>query len=109
MGLRTSRPLPETTLLTTPSSSSSAVMWAGSLIRDLRHTTILGIVSAGTMFVCFLLVVIGHGVQGEPNGFIEGESSTAWTLWAPEGTTFVSGMSAFLNIGTSLPSDYSAF
>ncbi|CDZ97743.1 Amino acid transporter, transmembrane [Phaffia rhodozyma] len=78
-------------------------MWAGSLIRDLRHTTILGIVSAGTMFVCFLVVVIGHGVQGTPNGYVPATATTpatdlSWTVWAPEGTTFVQGVSALLNI-----------
>lgn len=48
-------------------------------------------------FICFLIVVIGHGIQGTPNGWTP-ESNTTWTVWAPEGTTFVQGVSAILNI-----------
>ena len=51
------------------------------------------------MFVCFLIVVIGHSVQGTPNGYIsDAETPLDWTVWAPKGTTFVQGMSALLNI-----------
>jgi hypothetical protein len=53
-----------------------------------------------------LIVVIGHGVQGTPNGYVSPaeataqapETSLAWTVWAPEGTTWTQGMSAMLNI-----------
>ncbi|KAK4688308.1 hypothetical protein P7C73_g1802, partial [Tremellales sp. Uapishka_1] len=48
-------------------------------------------------FICFLIVVIGHGVQGTPNGWTP-KSNTTWTVWAPEGTNFVAGVSALLNI-----------
>jgi hypothetical protein len=52
------------------------------------------------------IVVIGHGVQGTPNGYVSAaeataqapETSLAWTVWAPEGTTWTQGMSAMLNI-----------
>ncbi|KAL7411848.1 transmembrane amino acid transporter protein-domain-containing protein [Mrakia frigida] len=75
------------------------IMFLGSLIRDFRHTTPFGIFSAGTMFICFLIVVIGHSVQGTPNGYIDAvETPLTWTVWAPEGTTFVQGVSAILNI-----------
>lgn len=55
------------------------------------------------MFVCFLVVVIGHSVQGNPNGWVAATATTpatdlSWTVWAPPGTTFVQGMSALLNI-----------
>jgi hypothetical protein len=74
------------------------IMWAGSLFRDFRHATLMGLVSAGTMFVSYLIVVIGHSVQGTPNGYIEGVTDASWSVWAPPGTTFVQGVSALLNI-----------
>ncbi|GHJ84576.1 hypothetical protein NliqN6_0978 [Naganishia liquefaciens] len=79
------------------------IMWAGSLIRGFKYTEVAAIVSAGTMFICYLLVVIGHGVQGTPNGYKAATATTPatsleWTVWAPEGTTFVQGVSALLNI-----------
>jgi hypothetical protein len=58
----------------------------------------MGIVSAGTMFVSYLIVVIGHSVQGTPNGYIEGVTDVSWSVWSPPGTTFVQGVSAILNI-----------
>jgi amino acid transporter len=58
------------------------------------------------MFICFLIVVIGHGVQGTPNGYVSVAEATlktphtplTWTVWAPEGTTFIQGTNAILNI-----------
>lgn len=77
----------------------SAVMFAGSLFRDFHHAEAAALVSAGTMFFCFLTVVIGHGVQDHPNGWISDEATPiSWTVWAPEGTTFAQGVSALLNI-----------
>ncbi|KAJ9104620.1 hypothetical protein QFC21_002118 [Naganishia friedmannii] len=79
------------------------VMWAGSMIRGFKGTEIAAILSAGTMFICYLLVVIGHGVQGTPNGYMPATATTPatsleWTVWAPKGTTFVQGVNAVLNI-----------
>lgn len=74
------------------------IMFAGSLFRDFRHATLLGIVSAGTMFIAYLIVVIGHGIQGTPNGYIAGTTNVSWSVWSPPGTTFVQGVSAVLNI-----------
>lgn len=53
-----------------------------------------------------MIVVVGHGVQGTPNGYVSPADATAespftplsWTVWAPAGTTFVQGTSALLNI-----------
>jgi hypothetical protein len=51
------------------------------------------------MFVCVLIVVSGHEVQGTPNGYIDDiKTPLDWTVWAPPGTTFVQGTSALLNI-----------
>ncbi|KAJ9119931.1 hypothetical protein QFC24_005414 [Naganishia onofrii] len=79
------------------------VMWAGSMIRGFKGTEIAAILSAGTMFICYLLVVIGHAVQGTPNGYMPATATTPatsleWTVWAPKGTTFVQGVNAVLNI-----------
>ncbi|KAJ9107959.1 hypothetical protein QFC20_003644 [Naganishia adeliensis] len=79
------------------------IMWAGSLVRGFKYTEVAAVISAGTMFICYLLVVIGHGVQGTPNGYMPATATTPatgleWTVWAPKGTTFVQGMSAILNI-----------
>lgn len=49
------------------------------------------------MLACTFIVICGHGVQGLPNGAAVGEVIT-WTVWAPEGTTFVAGLNAVLNI-----------
>lgn len=35
------------------------IMWAGSMIRGFKHAEYAAILSAGTMFICYLLVVIG--------------------------------------------------
>lgn len=72
-------------------------MFIPSLVRDFKYSLYAGLISAGTMFVCFLIVVIGHSVQGTPNGWTPG-TDLSWTVWAPRGTTFVQGMSALLNI-----------
>ncbi|KAJ9098964.1 hypothetical protein QFC19_006188 [Naganishia cerealis] len=79
------------------------IMWAGSLIRGFKYTEIAAVLSAGTMFICYLLVVVGHGVQGTPNGYVPATATTPatsleWTVWAPKGTTFVQGVNAVLNI-----------
>ncbi|KAG7575423.1 hypothetical protein FFLO_00242 [Filobasidium floriforme] len=75
------------------------IMYAGSLVRGFSKAEFAAAISAGTMLLCFFFVVIGHGIQDHPNGFInEMQTPTKWTVWAPEGTTFVQGISALLNI-----------
>lgn len=50
------------------------------------------------MFLCFLIVVIGHAVQGEPNGFAALQIQPSITTWAPTNTSFVDILNAILNI-----------
>lgn len=77
----------------------TVVMFAISLLRGFKYAEVAAIISAGTMFTCFLVVVIGHAVQGTPNGFVDQATTpTSYTLFAPAGTTFVSGINALLNI-----------
>ena len=73
------------------------LMFVPSLIRDFRHMSALGLLASSTMFICAILTLAGHGVQGTPNGYVAGTTVT-YTVWAPEGTTFVSAVSAILNI-----------
>ncbi|KAK4704796.1 hypothetical protein P7C70_g1414, partial [Phenoliferia sp. Uapishka_3] len=72
-------------------------VFLGSLLRDFKHMAFVGLLASSTMFVCTLIVLCGHGVQGTPNGFAAGDIVT-WTVWAPKGTTFVQGLNAVLNI-----------
>ncbi|KAM0756410.1 hypothetical protein T439DRAFT_345174 [Meredithblackwellia eburnea MCA 4105] len=73
------------------------IMLLGSFMRDFKHMSLLGLLASSTMFICTLIVLAGHGVQGTPNGWVEGTKVT-WTVWAPKGTTFVQALNALLNI-----------
>ncbi|KAK4050375.1 hypothetical protein OIV83_003444 [Microbotryomycetes sp. JL201] len=73
------------------------IMYIPSNIRELKHMAYIGVLASSTMFVCTILVISGHGVQGLPNGAQPGDSIKI-SIWAPEGTTFVQGMNALLNI-----------
>ncbi|GAA6046556.1 hypothetical protein JCM3770_006207 [Rhodotorula araucariae] len=75
----------------------TVIMWFFSNIRDFSSMTALGLVAAGTMFVAVLVVLCGHGVQGHPSGWTAGMTITH-SVWAPEGTTFVAGMNAVMNV-----------
>ncbi|CEP22714.1 MTR1 [Cyberlindnera jadinii] len=76
---------------------SAAICFLISLPRTFSHMSIIGLFSAATMFIAVLLAMIFSGVQDHPDNFIEGEP-VKWHLWPQEGTTYVSGMSAMLNI-----------
>lgn len=76
----------------------TALMFAGSLIREFKHLVALGLIASSTMFVCFLIVVIGHAVQGAPNGFATLGVAPSITVWSPPGTSFVDIVNAILNI-----------
>lgn len=68
-----------------------------TLPRKMENVAMLSIVSALSMFIAILLVMIFTGVQGRnPVGMDAGPPTI--TAWAPEGTTFVDGFNAFLNI-----------
>ncbi|CDR40735.1 CYFA0S05e03840g1_1 [Cyberlindnera fabianii] len=68
-----------------------------SLPRTFSEMSIVGLFSAATMFIAVLLAMIFAGVQSHPFGFEEG-TPVVWHLWPQEGTTYVQGMSAMLNI-----------
>lgn len=72
-----------------------------SLPRTLDQMGSLGVFSAVTMGIAILLCIIFAGVQSHPFGFIPGASPIV-TVIPVKGTTFVSGMSAFLNITYTL-------
>ncbi|ORY80240.1 transmembrane amino acid transporter protein-domain-containing protein [Leucosporidium creatinivorum] len=75
----------------------AVIMWFFSNLRDFKHMAYIGIIASTTMFICTILTIAGHGAQAHPNGWAEGDPITI-TVWAPEGTTFVQGMNALLNI-----------
>lgn len=68
-----------------------------SLPRTLAGLSSLGIFSAVTMGIAVLLAMIFAGVQDHPAGYILG-SEPIVTAIPVKGTTYVLGMSAFLNI-----------
>ncbi|KAK1232882.1 hypothetical protein PQX77_003995 [Marasmius sp. AFHP31] len=68
-----------------------------SLPRTLRQLAHMGTFSAVTMGIAVLLAIIFAGIQDHPAGYKEGEEPIV-NAFALPGTTFVSGMSAFLNI-----------
>ncbi|PWN86587.1 hypothetical protein FA10DRAFT_256956 [Acaromyces ingoldii] len=69
-----------------------------TLPRKMENVAIMGIVSAISMGIALLTLLIFTGIQGK-NPVIEGfDEPVRITAWAPEGTTFVDGFNAFLNI-----------
>ncbi|ODV94526.1 hypothetical protein PACTADRAFT_76162 [Pachysolen tannophilus NRRL Y-2460] len=67
-----------------------------SLPRTFSQMSLVGIFSAATMFIAVLLSLIFAGIQTHPDGW-DG-TPVQYNLWPVQGTTYVSGMSAFLNI-----------
>lgn len=79
--------------------------------------SILGLAASSTMFICTMIVLVGHGIQGKlsfffsrrrtfshllfysflgtPNGWVAGTPVTI-SVWAPPGTTFNDAMNAIL-------------
>ncbi|KAL0571542.1 hypothetical protein V5O48_010418 [Marasmius crinis-equi] len=68
-----------------------------SLPRTLRELAHMGTFSAVTMGIAVLLAIIFAGVQKHPFGYVEGDEPIVTIIPVP-GTSFVAGMSAFLNI-----------
>lgn len=69
-----------------------------TLPRKLEQLTSLGIISAVSMFISILLVLIFTGIQG-PNPAVDNfDAPVVIHAFAPKGTGFVNGFSAFLNI-----------
>ncbi|KAJ3746157.1 transmembrane amino acid transporter protein-domain-containing protein [Lentinula detonsa] len=68
-----------------------------SLPRTLDQMSGLGTFSAITMGIAVLLTIIFSGVESHPFGYIAGQEPLVTAIPIP-GTTYVAGMSAFLNI-----------
>lgn len=69
-----------------------------TLPRKLEQLTGLGIVSAISMFISILLVLIFTGIQGTQPAVENFSEPVHITAFAPKGTSFVNGFSAVLNI-----------
>ncbi|KAK0542294.1 hypothetical protein OC846_006778 [Tilletia horrida] len=72
----------------------------GTLPRKLDQVAILGIVSAASMFVSIVLVLIFSGIQGKHPANAPDPENVKITIhaFAPPGTTFVQGFNAMLQI-----------
>lgn len=68
-----------------------------ALPRTFSHMSVIGLFAAITMFIAVLLSMIFVGIQDHPDKFTA-DVPVRWNLWPQEGTTYVSGMSAMLNI-----------
>ncbi|KAJ3539772.1 hypothetical protein NM688_g6317 [Phlebia brevispora] len=76
---------------------TAVVCFFVSLPRPLAQMSALGLFSAITMGIAVLLSMIFAGVQDHPFGYIVGQVPLVTRL-PVKGTTYVAGMSAFLNI-----------
>lgn len=74
------------------------ICWLISLPRTFSSLSSVAYFSAATMFISVILSMAFAGVQDHPNGFEKTHDPVVWRLWPKEGTTYVQGMSAFLNI-----------
>lgn len=74
------------------------VCWVCSLPRTFDGLAKLGLVSAVFTFISVLLATIFAGVQSHPAGYSAADGDPIVTAIPVAGTTFVAGMSAFLNI-----------
>ncbi|KAN0065156.1 hypothetical protein ACQY0O_001653 [Thecaphora frezii] len=69
-----------------------------TLPRKLEQVATMGIVSAISMAISIFLVLVFTGIQGRNPNVANVTAPVRITAWAPEGTTFVDGFGAFLNI-----------
>ncbi|RDB21777.1 N amino acid transport system protein [Hypsizygus marmoreus] len=76
---------------------TTIICFVVSLPRTLREMSFIGVFSAVTMGIAVLLAIIFAGAQSHPAGYIPG-SEPIVTAIPLKGTTFIAGMSAFLNI-----------
>lgn len=86
------------------------ICWICSLPRTFEALSKLGAASAGFTFISVLLATIFAGIEKHPAGYDPRPTFTTaagkdavggdplWTALPVAGTTFVAGMSAFLNI-----------
>lgn len=86
------------------SAIMAVISWVCSLPRTFDTLSKLATLSAFFTFVSVLLAAIFAGIEAHPKGYNTGGTSGALIgeplvyVVAPSGTTFVSGMNAFLNI-----------
>ncbi|KAK7438609.1 hypothetical protein VKT23_017943 [Stygiomarasmius scandens] len=76
---------------------SAVICFVISLPRTLEQMSGMGVFSAVTMGIAVLLAIIFAGIEGHPFGYTPGDEPLV-TVIPVRGTSFVSGMSAFLNI-----------
>lgn len=74
------------------------ICWVCSLPRTFDGLAKLGLVSAIFTFISVLLATIFAGIQDHPAGYTAADGNPIVTVGPVLGTSFVSGMSAFLNI-----------
>jgi hypothetical protein len=79
------------------SAVSAILCFIISLPRQLSQLSHLGTFSAVTMGMAVLLAIIFSGIQHHPAGYTPGDEPIVTKIPAA-GTTYVAGMSAFLNI-----------
>ncbi|KAJ7659145.1 transmembrane amino acid transporter protein-domain-containing protein [Mycena polygramma] len=84
------------------SAITAIICFVFSLPRTLNQLGGLGTFSAVTMGIAVLLAVVFSGVQSDPAGFTTKLGAPIVTAIPVPGTTFVVGMSAFLNISYTL-------
>ncbi|KAJ3876405.1 transmembrane amino acid transporter protein-domain-containing protein [Lentinula edodes] len=82
------------------SAISAVICFTCSLPRTLKQMSWLGVFSAATMGIAVLLAIIFSGVQDFPPGFT-GQLPIVTVIPVSQ-TTYIAGMSAFLNISYTL-------
>ncbi|EJD38616.1 hypothetical protein AURDEDRAFT_72034 [Auricularia subglabra TFB-10046 SS5] len=80
------------------SAISAIICFLFSLPRPLAQLSGLGTFSAATMGLAVLFAIVFAGVQGKPNGYSVELGEPIVHMFAPPGTSYIAGMSAFLNI-----------
>jgi hypothetical protein len=76
---------------------TAVICFLFSLPRTFSQMSWIGIFSAATQFVAVVLCIVFAATQSHPENF-DPEVQVKWNLWPEEGTTYVQGMSAMLNI-----------
>ncbi|KAL7267637.1 hypothetical protein RUND412_009767 [Rhizina undulata] len=69
-----------------------------SLPRTFSSLSSVAIISAATMFISVILTISFTGSESHPAGYTPALGEPLVTLWPVKGTSYVAGMTAFLNI-----------
>ncbi|KAF2747202.1 hypothetical protein M011DRAFT_477288 [Sporormia fimetaria CBS 119925] len=75
----------------------AAISWACSLPRTFSALSKVAAASAICTFISVLLATVFSAIQDHPKGFST-KGPVEFSIWPHTGTTFVTGMNAFLNI-----------